>query len=152
MKPYSGLLALDPGMTTGWAIFGSNAQLIEYGQANMKEVVDLDELIKEHKISHIVAEDFRLFRHKAQRQSGSRMEAPQVIGMAKTWAAKFGCEFFLQPSSIKPIAEMWSQVKPPSNHANSHGVDAYNHGFYYLVHTLGLRKTVLEEQRADDRS
>lgn len=151
MKEYTGLLALDPGRTTGWAVFGKEAQLMKYGQASMADVVNLDELIDEWDISHVVCEDFKLFRHRAGQQSGSRMEAPQVIGMAKGWAAKRKCEFILQAPSIKPIAEKWSRQTPPSDHSQSHWVDAYNHGFYYLV-SLGLRKSVMEEELDERKS
>lgn len=151
MKPYSGLLSLDPGKTTGWAVFGNDAKVVEYGQADMNAVLDLDKLIVEYTLSHIVYEDFKLFRHKALKQVGSRFEASQVIGMAKSWARKYECVLVSQPSDIKPIAQKWSQVEPPSNHSLSHGIDAYNHGFYWLVRA-GLRKTYLEEESEREKN
>lgn len=144
MKEYTGLLALDPGMTTGWAIFNAQGKFIESGQANIVEVNDLDEKIVPNNISHIVYEDFKLFAHKARKQIGSRFEASQVIGKAEGWAHKHDLETIKQPASIKAIAEKWSQIKPTGSHAQSHWVDAYNHGYFFLV-KRGLRKSALEE-------
>lgn len=142
---YTGLLALDPGKTTGWAIFDGGGQVVDYGQENMDDLITLERLFDEHEISHIVVEDFKLFRHRASKQVGSRMEAPQVIGIAFAWSKKHNCEFIKQDPAIKPTAQKWSQLKPPSNHAQSHWVDAFNHGFYWLVLNK-LRKTALEEE------
>jgi hypothetical protein len=144
MREYTGLLALDPGKTTGWAIFDAKGRMVDMGQANMKQIEDLDDKIKELKLSHIVYEDFKLFRHRATRQVGSRFEASQVIGKAETWAYKNDCEIVKQDPNIKSIAQKWSQVVPPSDHTKSHEIDAYNHGYYYLV-KRGLRKSRLEE-------
>jgi hypothetical protein len=51
----------------------------------------------------------------------------------------------MQGSDIKPMAEKFTQVKPPSDHAESHKIDAFNHGAYYLINK-GIRKTALEEE------
>jgi len=147
MRDYTGLLALDPGRTTGWAIFDSQGKIVDYGQVGMTEVNDLDEKIEPNNISHIVYEDFKLFAHKARKQIGSRFEASQVIGKAEGWAHKYKLDIVKQPASIKSIAEKWSQVHPTGSHAQSHWVDAYNHGYYYLV-KRGLRKSRLEELNA----
>lgn len=125
------LLAVDPGETSGWAVFSPEGQPLGFGQVRGREALyDLLQEIGPVKV--VVCEDYRLFGHKAIQQSGSKMETVRVIGAIDSWAHQFGVKPFMQPSSIKSIAVKWSGLKPIGSHDNSHHVDAYNHGYYYL--------------------
>lgn len=140
-------LSYDPGETTGWVRFNNEGALVESGQ-----VTGLDDLI-DHigrmKIEHIddpikvvIYEDYIVFKKKAAAHTGSRVVTAQAIGIIKT-LKDTGCEFVCQPSNIKSIAQKWTGVKPPADHSQSHWVDAFNHGAYYLIQR-GLRRTQLE--------
>ena len=139
-------LAFDPGKVTGWARFDEAGEVQEMGQLTLEELVPSIEswLDTEDSIEAVIYEDFIVFRHKAQKMAGSRMEASQAIGLIKGLAQRAGCKIVKQNSSIKPIAERWTQVKPPSDHSQSHQIDAYNHGKYYLINE-GICKSALEE-------
>lgn len=139
-------LAFDPGKTTGWALFGSDGEAIEYGQASLTELMGLCEGWREGDLTAVIYEDWLLFKHKAPKMVGSRMEASQAIGIIKNLAHATGAELVQQPSNIKSIAQMQTQIKPPSNHAQSHWVDAFNHGAYYLIRK-GIRRTALEREQ-----
>lgn len=141
-------LAFDPGKTTGWARFNDDGSSHSYGQVTIDELIaKCEEWKAEDEFNNlliaVIVEDYVLFKRKAAAQVGSRMETSQAIGVLKTLASATGAKFVLQPSNIKSTAEKWTQLFPPSNHKNSHWVDAFNHGAYYLINA-GIRKTQLE--------
>lgn len=135
------LLAIDPGKINGISIFRD-------GKVESISQVHIDELptflfdfarVNEDQEVVIVYENFKLFKGKALQQSGSKMEASQVVGQLKMIAAQHRWKIYDQSPNIKPIAEKWSKTKPPSDHSKSHQVDAYNHGVYFLV-SRGMRR------------
>ena len=136
-------LAFDPGKTTGWALFDGMGQVLKTGQANLDELIDLTEEWAKMPIGTIIYESFVLFRHKARQQTGSKMEASQAIGIIKTLARKTDATLVEQDPTIKSLAQKWTQLKPIGDHAQSHWVDAFNHGAYWLIRQ-GIRKTALE--------
>lgn len=140
-------LAYDPGKTTGWARFSDEGEAVSYGQVSLDELMDhLDEMAAVGEpIQAVIVEDWLLFKRKATQQVGSRMEASQAIGILKKFAKDNDANFVLQPSNVKSIAQKWTQLKPVGSHANSHWVDAFNHGAFYLINA-GIRKTQLERE------
>ncbi len=140
-------LAFDPGGTTGWCSFNDEGETTGYGQLSLDELAaKVDEWANEP-IHTVIYETFVLFGHKAKRQTGSDMPASQAIGIIKTLIHRLGSPTVIrQDPSIKNMAQKWTQMKPPSNHAESHWVDAFNHGAYYLINK-GVRKTYLEMEQ-----
>lgn len=128
------LLAVDPGDTAGYAMFSDGGQFIKDGQ--IKGAEDFAEFCIEaekRNLNTIVVEDYRLQRHRAQQQSGSRFQAVQQIGMLKLLAAKNKAKFVLQGPDKYPIGLLLSGKEMPKDHKKSHHVVAYAHGWYYLV-------------------
>lgn len=133
------MIAFDPGKATGWALF-KDGVLEDWGICQ-----SLPEFTKflQHYVStygrpdKIVYENFIVFKQKAHKQAGSKMEAPQAIGQIKLWAAMLGfkeSELASQMSSILGIAQKWSGLRVDSvSHDRSHNIAAYNHGVYWLV-------------------
>ena len=129
------LLAVDPGKVNGISIFRAG-KVVSIDQVHLDELphflydfkdkYDYDNIV-------IVYENFKLFKGRAIQQSGSSMEASQAIGQLKMVAAQNRWKIYDQPPSIKPIAQKWSGSKPPKNHSQSHQIDAYNHGVYWLI-------------------
>jgi hypothetical protein len=142
-------VAFDPGKVTGWAIFKDDGSVNTIGQATIEELITLVEKLVLDNLSEpilaVVYEDFIIFKHKAKYLAGSRVEASQAIGIIKGLAQRTGAELVMQGSDIKPMAQRWTQIKPPADHAESHKIDAFNHGAYYLINK-GIRKTALEEE------
>jgi len=133
--PPERLLSIDPGKHVGWAIF-ENGTVKDLGAISGVEKFDewLHEVpAKYGPVDVVVMEDFRLFRHKAQQQIGSRFEASQVIGLVTSWARRNKAELVMQNADILGIAPKWSKMPMPKDHSKSHHVSAYNHAFYYLV-------------------
>jgi hypothetical protein len=93
----------------------------------------------------IVVEDFRLWRWKAQKQSGSNMPASKVIGKIELWARMHNIPVVMQKPQDKDMGAKWSGIKTPGNHDQSHHIVAYNHAVFYLVmnkmlNPLGMEK------------
>jgi hypothetical protein len=125
------ILVVDPGDTTGMALFSETGELAERGQYNFDKFM---EFISVHRdISLIIVEDYRLRAGKQAQQTGSRFQAVQVIGALKYYAYIRGAEFTLVDVQAKTLGAMYSGEKPPSNHKLSHQVDASNIGIYWFV-------------------
>lgn len=142
-------VSLDPGKTTGWATFREDGWFTNRGQVDLDDLPEFLESLDGTKV--IIYENYKLFSWKAKQQSGSNMPASQAIGMIKSYALRNDCHLIDQPPSIKPTAQMLSQLTPIGKHSETHWVDAYNHGFYYL-HNKGLVKSALEEKLSREKA
>jgi hypothetical protein len=134
-KPPGVLLAVDPGKSTGWAVY-VDGLVKNLGICRTPEEFDiwLDSFVETYgKPDVVVIEKFVLFRHKAKQQIGSQFEVSQVIGVAKSFGRKTEAEVVMQGSDILPTAVMWSKMKIPTDHNVSHHIVAANHAVYYLV-------------------
>lgn len=124
------ILVVDPGDTSGYALFHDNGELHKRGQAKFDEFLDF---ILSHSFDRIVVEDYRLRAGKQAQQTGSRFQAVQVIGALKFAAKIDNLPFELANVQAKTLGAMFSGEKAPSDHKKSHEVDAYNIGIYWLV-------------------
>lgn len=143
-------LSFDPGKTTGWCTWDENGDVLSSGQAGLEELIVLCREWEKEKLVAIICEEFRLFKQKAVGQAGSTMETSQAIGIIKTLKSATGCELVMQKPNIKTVAQKWTQLKPVGDHSQSHWVDAFNHGAFYLINK-GLRKTYLEQEMESKR-
>lgn len=130
------ILSVDPGKSTGWAIFDLSQRLpLQKGiSRSVDQFVELlSDLSTASSLYAVVVEDFLLRPYT--NQSGSRMEAPQIIGALRLYAKQQCVEIHLQPSSILPIAKRWcpEHPMPKGNHKYSHDISAVHHGTYWLV-------------------
>ena len=122
------ILAVDPGGTTGWALFYDG------------ELFMCDEAIGWYDITFmlnrtldvIVYEDFVLFPHKAAVQIGSKMPAVSVIGVLQYTATLKDIQIVAQPASIKNVAKKKFDL---SDFKSEHIKDATLHGLYYIATT-----------------
>lgn len=132
------ILSVDPGRHVGWAYWNSVGRLLKHDIAEIDEFVDLLRHDYFQRPGVIVYEDFRLQRHRAERQSQSRMEASQVIGMLKLYGAVSEAIVVAQELEARDLGYMHSGIKPLTDHDKSHDLDAVAHGFYYLE-TVGIQ-------------
>ena len=130
------VISVDPGESTGIAFWEDDGTLISRTTYDMDQLLEFT-TIDDRSIKVIVCEDYRLRQGKQMVQTGSRFVAVQVIGALKSLAKRVGAKFVLQQANVLTVAALHSGVKRPSNHAISHDIDAYNHGYYYFE-TKGL--------------
>ena len=130
------ILGIDPGDKTGWAVLEKHGgRIVSRGITradNMPEM--LVQLSATYSIETIVYEEFILYANRAQQQTGSRFFASQVIGMVKflSWL-NGGIKLVVQPAHFLKDAEKATGWKKPSNHDESHDIDAINHVLLYLI-------------------
>ena len=97
-------LAFDPGKTTGWAMFEpDNGMLVDSGQASLEQLMSLCREWETLDLQGVIYEQFRVFRHKAMQQTGSKMEVAQAIGIIKSLAHHKNLQPVVQESNIKSI-------------------------------------------------
>jgi hypothetical protein len=129
------VISVDPGETTGIAYWSDQGEFVEREALDQEAL--FDKLEQLDNVTIVVCEDYRLRQGKQMVQTGSRFVAVQIIGALKAYARRVGAKFVLQPAQVLTVAALHSGVKRPSNHAKSHDIDAYNHG-YYFFETKGL--------------
>lgn len=143
------ILGVDPGLTTGLSWVD-----IATGEEHSWRHVSFDSMASylwslgyptNNNIAAIVIEDFALLGGKALAQTGSKFETCQVIGMFKLWSYGDGTSIFMQPPSIKPIAQGFSGIRPKGDHSLSHHIDAFNHAIFWL-RKQGHYQTKLERE------
>lgn len=147
MKYYS----FDPGAgrsdTIGRAKFDDYGCLMEMGQCTFDELVVYLEKQDPEEGDVCIYERYIIKPHKLTSHKGSRVETVQTIGAIKSWAIRNKLEIVEQPDSILAVAQLWFDLKMPSNHSISHQISATLHGMYYLK-MQGKIMTALEADYA----
>ena len=131
--PPKRMLAIDPGKDTGWCLFiDGKVTAVGICRGHVELIKWIESL---EPVDLIVMEEFRLFKHKALQQSGSRMEVTESQGIIKYWAYRNGKPQMVLQRPLEPLSlgPLWTGVRLPKNHKNSHHVAAYFHGVYWLV-------------------
>lgn len=124
------VLALDPGKNIGRSLWSNQGIML------FKDVIDLDTalsyLVNAEGVDTVVYEDWQLFTRQVE-QTGSRMEASQLIGAIKLWEKLDERRFAkAQPSSILPISALHIGIKLPKGHTPDE-ISAMLHGHYWFV-------------------
>lgn len=128
------ILSIDPGESTGVALWTDKGTLLSRWIMTADETIDYLAAVSRWQVpvTQVVIEDFRLLHGKAVKLSGSRFPAIQVIGAARLFCRLTKAPLHTQSPGILVVAAMHSGVAQPSNHALSHDIDAYNHGYYWF--------------------
>lgn len=121
-------LALDPGKTTGYAVFNWSGDSIDMGEVFSQE--ELRTLLNDVKPTTIICEDWKT--RADIRLGGDPLETIRIIGRVEEWAFTNNCIFVLQPNTIKPIAYKMAGMSKTKTKSLSHRLDAYVHGVYWL--------------------
>jgi hypothetical protein len=152
-------VSIDPGgSATGstigvvmWDELGLPLKMEQYTQDELDEfLTNLQEVKDTLKV--IIVEGYRVFSHKLDAHRNKKMTTSECIGRIKFAAKMLGVSLVEQPSTILITAEKWSGTKMPKNHAKSHSVSAYLHGYFYLHKHGVLRARVLERIQGKSNS
>lgn len=142
------ILSCDPGDTTGWTIWSDDGQELYSGQMEADEFIEhLAQPDRFPGLKTVVYEDFRLFRGRAQAQTGSRFKASQVIGALKMLSSMTKAKQVRQETGNRDLGYKFMGEKQPTNHKISHVADARAHGYYYFVRS-GIRLTKQQENQS----
>lgn len=141
------ILAVDPGKTCG-AVYTTiyNGEL--HIPATRWESVSWNNwarwfyLVDHWEPDVVICEDFKLFPHKRQQQTGSKFPTVKVIGALEMLCWSTGVEFVLQEPHLKEVystkrLKSFDLYIPGSKHRN----DAMRHLLWYLY--KGLSPNVL---------
>lgn len=126
-----GYLAVDPGETTGWALFSPDGSLEGMGQIKGLDAFYRWLADECPSVDYVICEDFIVNPRK--KFGGSRMIASQVIGVVRAHCLQNSIRLVLQANRYLKIGYAYAAARQPTTHADSHQWDAFAHGVYYLV-------------------
>ena len=138
--PPKHLIALDPGETTGYAVFvgGELKQCGELDTETLKVGLPaIQELIDQSPIEwcRIVYEDYRIYSWKTEQHTWSGLHTPKLIGGIEALAYVKGIPTFTQMAQVAKTfctdekLRTWGLYQKGQRHAR----DAIRHGCYYQL-------------------
>lgn len=134
LPPSGILLALDPGDTTGYAIF-EGGTFLESGQIPTLSPSAIADFVEEVAPDRVVCESYRIYGHKLREHSGSDVPTLQLIGAVRLVCERSGIPLAFQAAhQAKGFCSdtklrQWGLFHPSSKHAR----DAARHGAYFLL-------------------
>lgn len=139
------VLCLDPGETTGWALF-YHGDLSQHGQwrtlAPSTLANDIAAVDAARPLDLIVYEEYRVRGNKFKEHVGSEVVTIQHIGAIKVVSSELTIPIVKQTAGMaKGFAtdaklRRWELYQSNKRHAN----DAIRHGCYYLLFNAGRTK------------
>lgn len=124
------LLSVDPGDRVGYALW-DDGECYENAVVTRSQFMEMLTNGYFEGTDRVVAEDFALFRGRAQKQVGSKMPASLVLGALELWCRQRGIWLTKQHSGILSIAAKHANRPLPAGHCPD-DLSAYLHGYYYL--------------------
>lgn len=149
VQPFVGrILALDPGETTGYAVFDATPNDIDWVEIDQVKswpettaMNNLPELFQRTQPGLIVHESYRVYSWKAEDHSWSSVRTVQVIGCIWTLAIQQGIRRFEQ--SAQNAKGFWDDDKLIEfglyQRGLRHGRDATRHALHYLCFGEGTQ-------------
>lgn len=138
------LLCIDPGHTTGWCVF-QDGQLVECGQVDTvinrtghnEGVIDWQALSDLISMDHsmVVCEDYRVYAHKLERHTNSKILTLRIIGAIEYLCWKQNIPIYYQMAAVAKgfcsdkKLQMWDLWQVGQRHSR----DAIRHGVYFLL-------------------
>jgi hypothetical protein len=138
--PYSikvRLLSLDPGNTTGWALFNGEGKLLGCGQMPATSGLKLDRLISLSKATHLVIEEYRIYPWKMAQHSMSDVPTLRLVGAIELIAAQRKLPLRKQGANLAKgfctnlKLASWGLLQ--ATQAKRHANDAVRHACYALL-------------------
>jgi len=138
-EPFAGsLFCLDPGNTTGWAIF-NGCILHGYGEWKTDSAAEIGGLLHAELESFIpymvIYEDYRVYKWKKDQHAGSHLLVPRLIGVVEYICSYVGIPFVAQMAHqakhfcTDSKLRDWDMYPKGQQHAR----DAIRHGIYYIL-------------------
>lgn len=135
-------LALDPGDTTGIAVF-QGPSLFSFDQVPSKGMADaLSELLEYQTYNQIIIESYRVYQDKAQAHVRSDVPTLQLIGVLRYIIERASMPYRMQSASQAKAFQTNDKLREWGfwqGHKNKHAHDAIRHACYYFL--FGKDKT-----------
>jgi hypothetical protein len=124
-------VSIDPGETSGWALYNEAGRCIYFGQIG-EGAIGLDQFLEKlpATIRTVIYEEYRI--DPKVKQGGTVGVAMQAIGVIEAWARRRMIRCVDQHRNKKNIGYKRLKITPPKNHAKSHQTDALAHGEFWL--------------------
>jgi hypothetical protein len=144
--PPKRLLALDPGHTTGWAVF-EHGKLTACGQSETEQKgwAEIDRLFNDIDPTMVIYENYRVYQHKLARHSNSEVYTLRLVGVIEYLCdVKHRIPRYNQMASqakgfvTDEKLKHWGFYRVGLRHAR----DAIRHGCYFLLFAEELGKNV----------
>lgn len=145
LSSHTRLLCLDPGHTTGWCVFEGIA-LVDWGQTdtvvnrvgNNEGDIDWEAfawLLQHTKPDRIVCEDYRVYAHKLERHTNSRVLTIHIIGALEYYCAmhKIPLKFRLAASAKGFVTDEKLKAWNLYQKGQRHSRDSIRHGVYEIL-------------------
>jgi len=149
------LLAIDPGETTGIALF-LNIQPVNQFELKPRQVSGVIEpvasladqiastLNRYREIDVIILEDYRVYKWRAKQHTWSDLHTPRLIGAIEYIASKEKIPIIKQPAHVAKQFCTDDKLKHWGMYISGlkHARDAVRHGCYYLLFNKEILKHV----------
>lgn len=138
------VICLDPGETTGWAVFRKN-ELSECGQLDTSKLGEISKELYAFIRLHcgqapprdclVLYENYRVYAHKSKQHINAGLHTPKLIGIIEAVCQLLDVPTHHQmAATAKPFCTddklvEWGYYQTGERHAN----DAVRHGCYYLL-------------------
>lgn len=128
------LLALDPGETTGWALFEGHT-FVDAGQYPVHALKDFALFFIHKAPTVIVMENYRIYAHRAAQHVGSDVPTVQYIGAVKLAAEMADIPVHLQMAYQAKgfVTDARLQQLGLYQEGRRHANDAVRHAVYYFL-------------------
>lgn len=123
-------LSVDPGEHVGYALW-DGTECYENTIVSRNQFMGMLTDGYFEGVDRVVAENFALFRGRAQKQAGSKMPASLVLGALELWCRQHDIWLHKQGSYILGTASKHADRPLPAGHCPD-DLAAYLHGYYYL--------------------
>lgn len=148
------ILAVDPGPTTGFALFDSDGMQgpnphcwFEPLDTNDEPHTNLWNIINDFNVDVLVVERFEFRQSDAQTRSKIDYRAGEYVGVCCLWAQQEGIKLVLQQAAQAKAFWMDDKIKQLTlwrPEAFPHGIDALRHLMYYVTFTLNDQRWLLQ--------
>lgn len=145
-RPPERLLCLDPGHTTGWAVFEQGKfAAAGHSATEAKGWKEIDDLFSDINPTMLIYENYRVYSHKLERHSNSEVYTLRLVGVIEYLAeVKFRIPYFNQMASqakgfvSDEKLKAWGMYQIGYKHAR----DAIRHGCHFLLFDKALETRV----------
>lgn len=132
------IIALDPGVTTGIALFEAPALVMvdQNKDDNIGRAVNyIEQIVNDHSPTAIIIEDYRIYRWKQKEHAWSDLHTPRLIGGIEKLAFDKCLPLIKQPAHVAKGFCNDAKLKDWSMYIKGmrHGRDAIRHGAYYIL-------------------